>query len=949
MLMPLIKKAAKFNDLLFESNPNPMWIYDLESFKFLAVNDAAIYVYGYTREEFLNLTIKDIRPEADVDYLIKNINTRRDQYHWTGGWRHRTKKGKIIDVEVLSHEINYYGNRARIVAVNDVTERKKAEEALIEAEKRYRNTLDNMKEGFQILSDKWVYLYVNQAAAAHGKTTREKLLNHTIMEVYPGIEKTEMFGVLKKCLLERRVEHIENEFTYPDGSKRLFELDIEPVPDGLLILSRDVTQEKIYQTEILRLNRVYSLLSNINKAIVRLKDKQILFDTVCKIAIEEGKFKKAWIGLFNDDYKSIDIISLEGAVKNTVINRGTVQTQKLFRESALNKMISDRTTLIYNDLSKAGGLTKFWYTDLNDNNFQSLTIFPIKPFNKVKGVITLVSGEKEFFQKNEIELLNEMVEDIAFCLETLETEDQRVKAENDLKESERKFFNAFEYASIGMALVDLNGNFFRVNNELCSILGYSKEELLKINFREITHPDDVGSDANQFNRMLAGEKITFSAEKRYYHKDGHAIWATVNSSLLHDKNEKPVYFITHIQDITVKKRVEFEIIAAKEKAEEMNRLKNNFLANMSHELRTPMIGILGAADVFRESESIEEIKEFIPNFEQSALRLLRTLDHILDVSKIEAEKPTVRKRILNIDEIFGELTSQYKKEALQKKLNFELDIMAKGIAVDVDLDLFIHIINNLLHNAIKFTSAGTVQIQINKMSIENSNYAQIIISDTGIGIPEDKYELIFEPFRQASEGLARSYEGTGLGLTLVKKYTEMMGGKITVESKLGHGSRFILEFPLADPIPRIRNKTMKPDKVNTELSAPALPPIKLLYIDDDKIAHKFIERFLAEICRVESCLSAQEALNLINKNQYDIILSDINLGSGMSGSDLLPRIKELEDYKNVPVIAITGYAMIGDKEKFLKQGFDYYIPKPIGKSELNSVIRKIIMTITNDN
>ena len=425
----------------------------------------------------------------------------------------------------------------------------------------------------------------------------------------------------------------------------------------------------------------------------------------------------------------------------------------------------------------------------------SAIIFPIKVFDKVIGVFSLFSSEKDFFEEKEILLLSEMVQDVSFALETFEAERMRTLAEKKLIESEKRFFNAFEYASIGMALVSPKGNFLRVNPALSEILGYTKDELLKINIRDISHLDDIDKDLEQFRQMLAKEITAYNREKRYIHKSGREIWALLNSSLLLDNNNVPIYFISQIQDITERKNAEEELVLAKEKAEEMNKLKTNFLANMSHELRTPMVGIMGTFELLKESESIEEVHAFTNVFEESTKRLLRTLNQILDISKIEADNITLYNKDIIISEVLKKSIETFKPEANKKNLYINQDIPKENIVLNLDEDLFISTINNLLSNAIKFTESGGITIQVTKEINDDSGYVKIIVQDTGMGIPEDKFDLIFEPFRQVSEGFARHHEGTGLGLTLVKKYTEMMGGSITLKSELTKGSSFILHFP----------------------------------------------------------------------------------------------------------------------------------------------------------
>ena len=235
----------------------------------------------------------------------------------------------------------------------------------------------------------------------------------------------------------------------------------------------------------------------------------------------------------------------------------------------------------------------------------------------------------------------------------------------------------------------------------------------------------------------------------------------------------------------------------------------------------------------KESESIEEIKDFIPNFEESAKRLLRTLNHILDISKIESEKISLQKKNFLLDEVIRKSVELFEIQALRKNLSFDLELAGTGITVNLDEDLLIQILNNLISNALKFTSEGGIIIRIDRKMIGASEFAEIVVSDTGIGIPEDKYDLIFHAFRQASEGLARQHEGTGLGLTIVKKYTEMMGGRVSVESIIGKGSQFILQFPVAE-----KTFTTETGRLSESVEPLSNDPVKesrrnVLYVDDE--------------------------------------------------------------------------------------------------------------------
>lgn len=247
---------------MFANNPQPMWIYDLETLAFLEINDAAIHHYNYTREEFLSMTLKDIRPKEDIDRLIKDVELTRKSYNPAGEWRHTKKNGEIIDVEIISHSITYEGRQARHVMVKDITRRKQTEEAFRKSEERFRHALDYMLEGCQIIGFDWKYLYLNQMAEIHNRRPNDELLGNRYMDMWPGIEETKVFKIIKQTLEERVPHHFENEFSFSGETSGWFELNIQPVPEGVFILSIDITERKKAENALRESEEKYRLISD---------------------------------------------------------------------------------------------------------------------------------------------------------------------------------------------------------------------------------------------------------------------------------------------------------------------------------------------------------------------------------------------------------------------------------------------------------------------------------------------------------------------------------------------------------------------------------------------------------------------------------------------------------------------------------------------------------------
>jgi PAS domain S-box-containing protein/putative nucleotidyltransferase with HDIG domain len=245
--------------LSFDDNPLPMWFFDPETLKFSDINKAAVKKYGYSRAEFMNMTIADIRPAEDVERLKETTKTLQGIQD-TGEWRHRLKDGTIIHVEITSDTLLIGEKKTVLVVAHDVTERKSIEDQLRESLNRFNQTLDNMLEGCQVIGFDWRYLYVNHSVARQGRRTREELLGRTMMEAYPGIDQTELFSVLKDCMENRVPRKMENKFENPDGATGWFQLSIQPVPEGIFILSIEIT-ERVRAEETIKkqLSRVQSL------------------------------------------------------------------------------------------------------------------------------------------------------------------------------------------------------------------------------------------------------------------------------------------------------------------------------------------------------------------------------------------------------------------------------------------------------------------------------------------------------------------------------------------------------------------------------------------------------------------------------------------------------------------------------------------------------------------
>jgi CheY-like chemotaxis protein len=378
-----------------------------------------------------------------------------------------------------------------------------------------------------------------------------------------------------------------------------------------------------------------------------------------------------------------------------------------------------------------------------------------------------------------------------------------------------------------------------------------------------------------------------------------------------------------------------ELVEAKEKAEEMNEIKSNFLANMSHELRTPLHGILGFAQILSEEINDDELQKMANVIYKSGNRLLDTLNLLLNFSKAETSKiETVFSDVI-IKNLFDETVELFKPFAESKGLSITAEISNDNIILHSDERLLREILNNLINNAIKFTENGVIFLS---GTSDESNNLVIKIKDTGIGIPQNKHELIFQEFRQESEGLSRNFEGTGLGLTLTKRYVEILGGSISIESEVGIGTLFSIGIPDNVKVDNIEPNEFKDNSKINIIPAPTSKK-RLLLVENDKVSAMLVNTFVKKEFDLDIVANGGQAIIKVSEKEYDAILMDINLGDGITGLDAAQKIKHLKIYKDTPIIAVTAFAMEKDKEEFLKYGCTHYLAKPFEKTDLLQLLK----------
>ncbi len=519
--------------------------------------------------------------------------------------------------------------------------------------------------------------------------------------------------------------------------------------------------------------------------------------------------------------------------------------------------------------------------------------------------------------------------------EIVKWENELIEAKERAEESENRFRTIAENSAEGITIADMDGNYVYVNKRFCEMSGYSRDELLKMTVF------DMAAETLSRERALSDYRgnDNLSGKVQYYtlrKKDGTKYHAEITGTNIEINRQNLV--LGFIKDISEIVRYQDELIEAKEKAEESDRLKSAFLMNVSHEIRTPMNGILGFINFLDEPDLNEkDRRSFIDIVNKSGQRLLNTINDIVEISKIEVGDINLVYEETNVAELMRFYFDFFSHQAKEKGINFKIKNQIEGTRaiIETDKQKLDGILMNLIKNAVKFTTSGTIEIG---NYIENDQL-YFYISDSGKGIPENKLETIFDRFVQVELGNTRSYEGSGIGLSIVKAYITALSGNIEVKSEINKGSTFLFSIPY---IPTMK---LSEDTKPNEMSDTTSFNHTILIAEDDEVNYYFLETILSKEYNLIHAVNGEEAVNLFIENPgISLILMDIKMPGEYDGLEATRKIKEINS--QVPIIAQTAYAMEADKTEALEAGCIEYITKPFNVKNIISVVKKYCKTET---
>jgi PAS domain S-box-containing protein len=541
------------------------------------------------------------------------------------------------------------------------------------------------------------------------------------------------------------------------------------------------------------------------------------------------------------------------------------------------------------------------------------------------------------------ERVEERTEELSAINQELESEIVRRKeVEIILRDREERYELAISGTNDGIWDWNIITNQIYYSPTWMRIIGYEHNPLphLFSTWADNVHPDELEMALSDINNHLEGETDVYQNNHRIKHSNGNYIWIAAKGKCIRDQEGKAYRLVGIITDIIDKKIAEEQLKSAKEEAEIANQTKSQFLATMSHEIRTPMNAVIGMTGLLLDTSLTSQQQEFVEIIRNSGDAMLTLINDILDFSKIESGKLEIEEQTFNLRSCIEESLDLVAPKASEKNLELAYIMDAESYElISGDLARLRQILVNLLSNAIKFTKSGEVILSLSsKLQDQSSSELHEIIftvKDTGIGIPEDRMSRLFKPFSQVDASTTRQYGGTGLGLVISQRLVEMMGGQITVKSKIGQGSSFSFNI--------FTSYVSKSELIHDENQRQLLANKRLLIVDDNVTNRQSLMLQIQSFGMIPTVApSGREALAYLQHQKFDIAILDMEMPE-MDGLTLAQEIRKLPHCHLLSLIMLTsiGTAQIDEQSKNGNINFAAYLNKPIKKSYLANILIKI--------
>jgi PAS domain S-box-containing protein len=927
--------------LLFENSPLPMFLYDVETLGYIEVNDAAVARYGYSREEFLRMTVLDIRPAEDQERLRAALRILGEGVQHLGDWRHRLKDGRLIDVEILTETMEVEeGRKAVLVAAIDVTEQRRtkrreecerevtailAESARVpEAVPRVLRALGE-RLGFEYAAGWSAPVCGDQFGCAYSWASE----GFPAVDPYTALSPSDPY--LERAIVTRAPVWVTDFSQEPEFAKGLVRLGLRsgamlPVSAG----ESDWAAMAVFCKNCRPLDEglrrlLVSVAARLGQFIERKRaeDTQRSHDERTRLIMENA---------------------LDAVIETDVggrVTRWNAQAERIFgwpREEVLGRPLTETIIPPEEASSHAAGIARFLEAGGGPMLNRRVEVTALRR----DGTRFPIELSITAIQTRSVWSFNAFVRDIS----------ERKAAEERLRNQSALLEAILGHIGDGVLVADRFGKLLLVNEAADRLCGFpvEREPGQRASTMGLYHADrrtPIQEDDLPSCRAARGERVD---DMEIYVSNGahpEGRWLLCNARPVSIGGGDPVAGVVVMRDNTDRKNAEEAMRAAKEAAESANRTKSEFLANVSHELRTPLNGILGMLELVLSSELTQEHRELLNLARTSAENQLAVVNDVLDFAKIESRRFELHASVFDLREqmetSLGTLAVRAARKGLEFSSEVDPDVPSALLGDPVRLR---QVLLNVVGNAVKFTDAGSIRV---RTAVESRRSDGVVLAfsvrDTGVGIAGEKLDLIFEPFAQADGSLTRRYSGTGLGLSIAAELVKRMGGGIRVESEAGRGSCF--EFTAKFGVVAGQEAASPAAPVR----APAAPiwtgrPLRVLLAEDNPVNQRLIVRLLeAEGHFVVAASDGRVAFEAYANETapFDVALVDLQM-PGLDGIGLTASIRQHERVlgRRLPIVALTAHATGDYRERCLAAGMDGYLAKPFQARQLLEAIASVL-------
>jgi PAS domain S-box-containing protein len=932
--------------LLSENARDIVWILRPNG-QIVEVNQAAVNAYGYSREELLKMNIADLREQSTRFYLAEDLKKAKEGTNFETV--HTRKDGTTFPVEVNANSADFGGERLVMSIVRDITERKQAEEKLRQTQARLESVLETGLAGtffWDIRNDRVVadenmmrYFSLSERALTEGVP---------LEEVLPAIyeeDRTQVSEALTEAIEQTSIYQIEYRVNHSDGKIRW--------------LSARGSVERDEAGNALELTGFAVDITRIKEAeeAVRESEEQLrtLANSIPQLAwMAEPDGFIFWYNRRWYEYTGTTPEQMEGWGWQSVHHSDLLpEVINLWKHS----IETGEPFEMEFPLRNAKGEFRWFLTRVN-------------PLLDAAGKITRWFGTNTDIHENRVaqrnaQFLASVSEDLA-QLKTVDEIMQTVGARigNYLNLSLCGFAEINESADIA----NVTHNWHR--EDVRAIVGvYPLKDFLSEDFQRAGHSGEVfvvrdvfadeRTDGDRYSKLKIGSFVCVplirDGKWRYLlaiHDSKPRNWRDDEIELTRELTTRLWTRLERARAEEERERLLQSEQAARQEAEQANRLKDEFLATLSHELRTPLNAILGWSQVLQNNNLDETAaKRAMATIVRNARAQSQLIDDILDVSRIVTGKLRLNVRAVDLSNVISAAVDAARPAAEAKQIRLQTLIDPQATQISGDPDRLQQVVWNLLSNAIKFTPKnGRVQVRLERVN----SHVEVVVSDTGVGIESEFLPFVFERFRQSDGSMTRRHGGLGLGLAIVRQLVELHGGTILVESKgEGEGSTFIVSLPFlpirlepVEDLPRA-HPTAQNDSIVS--CPPELSGLRVLLVDDEADSRDLLN-FVLESCEAQvlTASSAAEALELIKRERFDVLVSDIGMPEE-DGYSLIRKIRALSNEQggNTPAIALTAYARAEDRVQALLSGFQLHIAKPIEAVELSAAVANLAGRMRN--